>query len=292
MTLLTVSRRIVVGAAGALALAGCSKLGLLNGVNDLTPGDGDVERAAQGVAFGSDPRQKLDVYRPRTASGAPVVVFFYGGSWSSGRRQDYEFAARAFAAQGFVAVVPDYRLVPQVHYPAFVEDGAHALAWTAANIARFGGNPAAIGVSGHSAGAYIALMLALDARWLAAAGAPGVIKAATGLAGPYDFLPFEPGGAGDLAMGMAPDLRATQPITHVRAAAPPVLLMTGDADTTVKPRNSVALTAAMTAAGASAETRIYPGIGHIGILLSISKPFRGRAPALADSAGFLMAHLA
>jgi acetyl esterase/lipase len=291
MPLLTASRRIVVGAAGALALAGCSRLGLLNGVNDLTPGDADVERAAQGVAFGSDPRQKLDVYRPKGVTNSPVLVFFYGGSWSSGRRQDYEFAARAFAARGFVTVVPDYRLVPQVHFPAFVEDGASALAWTAANIAGFGGNPAAIGVSGHSAGAYIALMLALDGRWLAAAGAPGVVKAVAGLAGPYDFLPFEPGGAGDLAMGMAPDLRDTQPIAHVSSAAPPVLLMTGDADTTVKPRNSLALAAAMTAAGAGAETRLYPGIGHIGILLSISKPFRGRAPALADSVGFLGKHL-
>jgi acetyl esterase/lipase len=284
---------LLVGAGGALALAGCSRLGVLNGVNDLTPGDSDVVRLAEGVAFGTDPRQRLDIYAPKAASRAPVLLFFYGGSWSSGRRQDYAFAARAYAARGFVTVVPDYRLVPQVHYPAFVEDGAAALAWTAANIGRFGGDAAAIGVAGHSAGAWIAMMLALDGRWAKAAGAPpGAIRAAAGLAGPYDFLPFTPGGAGELAMGQAPDLAATQPISHVSATAPPVLLLTGDVDTTVKPRNSLALASALQAAGARAETRLYPGIGHIGIVLALSKPFRGRAPALADSAGFLKAHLA
>lgn len=288
-----VTRRLLVGGGGALALAGCSRLGVLNGVNDLTPGDGDVGRRGEGIAYGPDPRQRLDVYAPRNAAGAPVLLFFYGGSWSSGRRQDYAFAARAYAARGFVTVIPDYRLVPQVQYPAFVEDGAAALAWTATNIGRFGGDPAAIAVAGHSAGAWIAMMLALDGRWAAAAGAPpGAIRAAVGLAGPYDFLPFAPGGAGDLAMGRAPDLAATQPISHVSAAAPPVLLLTGDADTTVKPRNSLALAAALQAAGASAEARLYPGIGHIGILLALSKPFRGRAPALSGSADFLKAQLA
>ncbi len=281
----------LVASGTAALLAGCSSLGTLNGVNTLTPGDGGTDRVAQDIAFGSDPRQMLDIYKPSNASNAPVIVFFYGGSWSSGRRQDYAFAARALAAQGFVVVVPDYRLVPQVKFPAFVEDGAAAVAWTAANIARFGGNPARIGVSGHSAGAYIALLLALDARWLQAAGAPGTIKAAVGLAGPYDFLPFVPGGAADLALGGQPDSAATQPISFASGTAPPVLLLNGDEDTTVLPRNATRLADALKARGASAEARIYPGIGHIGILLAISKPFRGKAPALADSAGFLHKHL-
>jgi acetyl esterase/lipase len=283
------SRRGLLG--GALALGGCSGLETLNGANDLWPGDADVMTAAEGVAFGPGPRRMLDVHAPKGAKDAPVLVFWYGGSWSSGRRQDYRFAGRALAAQGFVTVVPDYRLVPQVRFPAFLEDGAAALAWTAANIARFGGNPAAIGVTGHSAGAWIALMLALDPRWLAAAGAPGVVKAAAGLAGPYDFLPFKPGGAAQLALGEAPDLAATQPVTFAAAGAPPALLLTGDADTTVKPRNSLRLAAAMTAAGANGVARLYPGIDHTGIVLALSKPFRGRAPVLADMRQFLQLHL-
>lgn len=283
------TRRWLIGAgivAGLAGLAGCSRLGTLNGVNTITPGDGGTDEVARDVAFGSDPRQMLDVYAPANAKGAPVVVFFYGGSWNSGRRQDYEFAARALAARGFVTVVPDYRLVPQVRYPAFVQDGASAVAWTVANIARYGGDPAHIGVSGHSAGAYVAMMLTLDRRWLAAAGAPGAIKAAVGLAGPYDFYPFEAGGAAEAAFGAAKTPAETQPITYARADAPPVLLLTGTDDTTVRPRNATALAAALTALGASAEVRSYPGIGHIGIILAVSKPFRGKAPAVTDTATF------
>jgi acetyl esterase/lipase len=285
------TRRWLLAAVAMLSLAGCSSLGALNGVNNLTPGDGGVTREASDIAYGTDARQKLDVYTPEKAANAPVVVFFYGGSWNSGRRQDYAFAARALAAQGFVVVVPDYRLVPQVRFPAFVEDGAAAVAWTRANIAKHGGNPAAIGVTGHSAGAYIAAMVTLDPRWLAAAGSPGAVKAAVGLAGPYDFLPFVPGGAADAALGGQADPGVTQPISFASADAPPMLLLNGAEDDTVYPRNAERLAAALTRAGATAEPRIYPDIGHIGILLAISKPFRGKAPALADTTAFFHKYL-
>ena len=296
--MLMTTRRWVLGAGaviGAVALSGCSRLGLLNGLNDVTPGDGGTAREAVGVAYGSDPRQSLDIYAPRDARDAPVLVFFYGGSWNSGRRQDYAFAGRAFAAQGFVTVVADYRLLPEVHYPAFVEDGAAAVAWTRAHIGQYGGDAARIGVTGHSAGAYIAMMLALDPRWLAAAGAPGAVKAVVGMAGPYDFYPFEQGGAAEAAFSVAADPRDTQPIAHVgdavRGAVPPALLLTGGEDVTVKPRNAKALAAALTAAGAIVETRIYSGIGPIGLILAVSKPFRAKAPALADAAAFFHRHL-
>ena len=217
------SRRLFLAATAlaAAALTACSGLDTLNGLNRLTPGDGGVAQVGRDIAFGADPRQQLDVYAPKGRAGAPVVVFFYGGSWKTGSRRDYGFAARAIAAKGFVVVVPDYRLVPQVRYPAFVEDGAAAVAWTAAHAGEYGGDPKRIGVAGHSAGAYIALMLAVDPRWTAKAGAGGAIKAAVGLAGPYDFLPFEPGGAAEAAFGQAADPRDTQPVTHARADAPP-----------------------------------------------------------------------
>ena len=281
------TRRLVLVGAAAL-LAGCTRLGALNGVNAITPGDSGTDRLGADIAFGSDPRQALDVYAAEKGSNLPVIVFFYGGSWSSGARGDYAFAARALAAQGFVVVVPDYRLVPQVRYPAFIEDGAAALAWTVANIGRYRGDPARIAVSGHSAGAYIAAMLALDRRWLAAHNLPSTtIKAAATLAGPFDFAPFEPGGAAQAAFGAAPDIADTQPISHARGDAPPLLLLTGDADTTVQPRNSRALAVRMTALGGQARVIEYPGIGHIGIILALSKPFRGKAPVLVDMAEFL-----
>ncbi len=283
------SRRALLSVSALSAVAAaCSPLGALNGLNRLTPGDGGVTRRVEGAAFGADTRQRLDVYAPKgAASPLPVVVFFYGGSWNSGLRDGYGFAARALAARGFVVVVPDYRLVPQVRWPAFVEDGAAALRWVTANIAGHGGDPARIAVMGHSAGAHIALLLALDPRW----GVAGSIKAAVGLAGPYDFLPFTSGGAADAALGNAPDLQDTQPIHFARGDAPPLLLLHGSEDITVLPRNSTRLANAVNDLGGRAEVKIYPQIGHIGILLGLSKPFRGKAPVLADASNFLLKSL-
>jgi acetyl esterase/lipase len=287
--MLMMSRRSLLSLTAVSALAAaCSPLGALNGVNRLTPGDGGVKRVVSGAAFGSDARQRLDVWAPEGAAGKlPVIMFFYGGSWKSGDRDGYGFAARALAARGFVVVVPDYRLVPQVRWPAFVEDGAAAITWVVANIAAHGGDPARIGVMGHSAGAHIALLLSLDSRWEVA----DRIKAAVGLAGPYDFRPFEPGGAAEAALGNAPDPADTQPIHFARPDAPPLLLLHGDDDTTVRPRNSAALAKAITGLGGRATAKFYPGIGHVGILLALSKPFRGKAPVLTDASNFLLAAL-
>ncbi len=217
-------------------------------------------------------------------------MFFYGGGWNSGYRGGYAFAARAIAARGFVVVVPDYRLVPQVRFPAFVDDAAAAIRWTVDHVGAYGGDPARIAVAGHSAGAHIALLVTLDRHYLAAAGAPGAVKAAVGLAGPYDFLPLDAKSAID-AFGSAPDKELTQPIHFVRADAPPVLLMTGEADDTVKPRNTTALAAALRGVGAPVDVRTYPGVGHIGILLALSKPFRGKADVLEMMTRFLHAKL-
>jgi acetyl esterase/lipase len=285
----SLSRRALLAtgaAASAAALAGCTSLDALNGLNAVTPGDGDTEQSGQDIFFGQDERQALDIYGPKDApTSLPVIVFFYGGNWASGQRQDYGFAARALAARGFVVVVPDYRLVPAYGFPAFVEDGAAAVRWTMANIARYGGDPARLSVMGHSAGAHIALMITLDPQWL---GAENPITAAVGIAGPYDFLPFEPGGVADIAFGHVLDLATTQPITFAGPAKPPVLLLQGEDDDTVYPRNARNLAAALTKAGSSAKTIIYPDLGHIGILLALSKPFRGKAPVLEDATDFLL----
>lgn len=278
-------RRFVV--AGALAIGGCNSLTTLNRLNALVPGDGGVVRRVDGAAYGADSRQKLDVYAPVAAHGKlPVLVFFYGGGWNSGYRAGYAFVARAFAARGFVVVVPDYRLVPQVRFPGFVEDAAAAVRWTVDHVAASGGDPARIGVAGHSAGAHIAMLLALDRRYLAALGVPNAIKAVVGLAGPYDFLPFDQPSAVAAFAGV-PDVHATQPIAFVHADAPPALLLTGDADVTVKPRNTTALDIALRGVGAISEVHMYKGVGHIGILIALSKPFRGKADVLEVTSNFV-----
>ena len=284
------ARRSLLATLGASVAAACSPLGTLNGLNNIAPGDGGVARVAKDVPFGDDPRQRLDVYAPTGGGSHPVVVFFYGGSWASGYRQGYAFAAKALASRGYTVVVPDYRLVPDVHFPAFVEDGAAAVAWTLANIAQHGGDPARLSLMGHSAGAYIAMMLALDTQWLRAAKVdPKAIRAAVGLAGPYDFYPFTYG-ATRAAFGKAPDGKLTQPINFVRADAPPIFLAYGADDRLVLPRNSVALADTLKRAGAPVTLKAYPDLGHVGIVTALSKPFRSRAPVLEDALAFLKAN--
>ena len=273
---------------------GWSPVALLNKVDRLYPGRGDkARRAAEGIRFGPHARHHLDVWVPSHPASAklPVVVFFYGGGWHAGERADYGFAAAAFASQGFVAVVPDYRLVPEARYPDFLEDAALALRWVWQNIAHYGGDPAKIAVSGHSAGAYIAAMLALDPRWLAAVHLPPhTVKAGALLSGPFDFAPFREW-RGRAAFGSHPDPAETQPINHVRPDAPPLLLQHGSSDRLVYAKNSRSLAARLAAAGAPHELRIYQGCDHAGTVVALSRPFRHRFPVLADAAAFLRSSL-
>jgi acetyl esterase/lipase len=280
----TARRTVLVGGIALLAAA-CSPVGTFN----LVAGrDGGSESVADGIAFGAHPRQKLDIYAPvGLPQPAPVVMFIYGGSWNTGSRRDYSFVGRALAARGYVTAVVDYRLVPEVLFPVFVEDNALALRWIRDNIAPYGGDPRRIAIVGHSAGAYNAVMLGLDRRFLRAAGVdPGSVKAVAGLSGPYDFLPFTSRDA-EAAFGRWPRLPETQPINRVRSDAPPMFLASGDADTLVSVRNTRTLAARLRSAGAPVEERIYPGVDHGGTLTPFSRLLRERTPVLDDLARFL-----
>ncbi len=267
----------------SLLVAGCSPLATFD---RLVPKDSGGRRVAEALSYGSDARQRLDIYAPRTAGtgGRPVVVFFYGGSWNSGTRSGYAFVGRALAAQGFVVVIPDYRLVPAIRYPAFVEDGGAAVRWTKGHIAGFGGDPAKLVLMGHSAGAYIAAMLAVDDRWLGRDRQ--AVRGLVGLAGPYDFAPFDVD-VSRAAFGAWPRPEETQPVHWAGAGDPPALLLLGADDKTVLPRNSEALAARLRAGGVPVTLRAYPKLGHVGMILSVARPFRGRAPVVADVAAFV-----
>ncbi len=267
----------VAAALCAALLAGCSAAGLLNAA---VQADGvAVERA---IAYGDGPRRMLDIYRPGTAGPHPLVVFLYGGSWRTGDRGIYGFVATPLAARGAVVVVPDYRLYPEVAFPDFLDDNAQAVAWAVAHAGELGADPKRVFLVGHSAGAYNAAMLALDPRWLARAGLDRArIAGAVGLAGPYDFLPItDP----DIIPVFAPvgDGPASQPVSFVDGRNPPLLLLAGDADRTVRPRNTRSLAARVAAAGGPVQSRIYPGLGHVGIVTAFTPLFRWRAPVLDD----------
>lgn len=243
-------------------------------VDRLTGSERRVALVEQ-ARFGDHPRHTVAVYRTGQADAPlPVIVFAHGGSWNSGDPADYGFVARGLAPEGFVVVLAGYRLHPDVQYPAMVEDTAAAVAWTRTNIARHGGDPERIVLMGHSAGAYNVVMTALDRQWLGREGLDAnALAGVIGLAGPYDFYPFDSDST-LASFGEARDPQRTQPVTHARADAPPLMLLTGEADTTVKPRNTRALAMAMRQAGGAAQTGFYPGMDHAGILLALASPWR------------------
>jgi acetyl esterase/lipase len=260
-------------------------------INLLTPKSLASRRVARGLHYGEHRRQTLDVYAPRSGAGPwPVVYFVYGGSWNMGERGYYEFVGRALAAAGYVVVVPDYRLVPEVEYPAFIDDCAAGFAWTVEHIGRYGGDPEHMALMGHSAGAYNALVLILGQRFLPALGLARHVKAAIGLSGPYDFFPFDVA-ASIRAFGAVPDPRLTQPVNLVRPSLPPMFLATGDDDRLVQPRNTVALAGRLRASGNTVVETHYPGLGHAGTLLAFGAWGRHRGPVLEDCIAFLKTHL-
>jgi acetyl esterase/lipase len=262
-------------------LAACSPVTALNTL--LVPRDG--WHAERGIAYGSDERQRLDVYVPRDAavSPRPVVVFFYGGSWRSGRREYYRFVGEALTSRGYVAVIPDYRVYPQVRFPDFVDDAARAVAWTINSAGDYGGDPGRVFLMGHSAGAHIAALLLTDPHYLAAAGSERQrVSGFVGLAGPYSFDPLQYRTTRPI-FETTPDARATMPYDLVDGGEPPMLLIHGLDDRTVLPINSEAFATRVTAAGGTAEFLAYPDTGHTGIILALARPFR-RTGGLLDAA--------
>ncbi|WP_454885042.1 alpha/beta hydrolase [Sphingomonas oryzagri] len=270
------------GAIFGLLASACSPLKMFDAV---MPKDGGGRLAIRDAAFGPDPRQRIDIYVPTAASARPrpIIVFFYGGSWNSGTKNGYSFVGRALASRGFAVAIPDYRLVPQIRYPAFLEDNAAAVRWVRRHSNEFGGDADRIVLAGHSAGAYNAAMLALDPRWLGEDRK--AVRGLIGLAGPYDFLPFD-GPVVQHTFGAVSDPVSTQPITYVGAGDPPAFLATGDKDETVRPANSDSLARKLRAVGTQVVRRRYPEVGHAGLVTAVAKPLRGRASVLDDAIAF------
>ncbi len=245
---------------------------------------------SQNVAYRAGTRGGMDVYRPEGAKGLPLVVFFYGGSWQSGSKDMYKFVAAPLAQAGLVVAAPDYRVYPEVMYPDFLRDCAAAVAFARAHAVEWGADPRRLYLMGHSAGGYNVLMLATDPDYLHAVGLQrSDIAGVISLAGPADFYPIK---EADIREVFAPavDSPLTQPINHVDGHAPPLLLLHGDRDDTVYPRNSIALAAKVKAAGGDVTLKLYPGIGHVGLITSVAPLFAGNAPVRADVLDFIRAH--
>lgn len=262
-------------------------LSLVGLLNTLSPKPGTSRRLATALPYGSGNKQQLDLYGPTAPGPHPVIVFFYGGAWAEiGDRRDFGFAARALAALGYIVAVPDYRVLPEIAYPAFLDDCALAVHWAIEHAGRYGGDASRLALSGHSAGAYNAAMLALDPRYELRTK----LRAVAGLSGPYDFYPFTED-IGRRTFGHVPDGPATQPINHVAPEAPPMFLGHGNRDTLVGPHNPESLATRLRAAGVTVEVHHYPALGHAGPVMELGSLIRNRSRLFADLRRFLAAHV-
>jgi acetyl esterase/lipase len=264
-------RALLLSLFALLALSACSSRTILN----ATASDSGYS-LSQNVVYDDNTGNRLDVYAP-SGSNAPVVVFFYGGRWSSGDKQEYKFVGQALAARGFVAVIPNYRLYPRAHYQEILDDSARAVAWVHAHISSYGGSPSRIVVMGHSSGAWNAAMLALDPQYMVRAGGNrSWIRGMIGLAGPYDFLPITDPDLRDL-FGPPETFDNTQPVFHVDGNNPPLLLMHGGKDQTVDIHNTESLFDRVKHANGNAEKVIYPDLTHSRVLDVVGVRLQGSA---------------
>jgi acetyl esterase/lipase len=278
---MSVIRRLLEVFFMVLPLVACSPATLLNA---FVPSDGYV--LDRDVVYGEAERQVMDIYRP-VDGFAPVVVYFYGGSWKNGSRRSYRFMGEALARSGFVVAVPDYRLYPEVRFPDFVEDGAKAVRWVSAHAKAYGGDPDRIILMGHSAGAHIAALLAFDERYLARQGMLHTsLRGFVGVAGPYAFDPLAYRSTKPIFSGLA-DTDQARPITFVGGEEIAALLLHGTDDRTVFPKNSREFAARIREEGGDVTLLEYDDTGHIKIILSFAAIFRGRDTVYEDTIVFL-----
>ena len=267
----------------AMLLASCTSLQLA--VANAPALLGNYQRQAA-LRYGDGPRRTLDIYVPRGARAAPVVVFWYGGSFQYGRRENYRFVGAALAQRGLVAVLPDYRVYPPAVFPEFVDDAAQAVKWVHDHAAEYGGDPARLFLMGHSAGGYLASMVALDRRYLTRAGAGDVrLRGLIALSAPHVLLPNTR--LLNIMFGPPWTTADWQPLNFASSTSPPALLIHGQQDQTVDPRNSESLAAALRAQGVDVTLRLMPRLSHSDTIAAFSAPLRRRAPALDETVAFV-----
>jgi acetyl esterase/lipase len=286
--MLTMSRiglRSSVSAGLIWLCSACSPVSMLNSV---IPENGYQYFAD--ISYGETPRHKLDIYLSNHSNPEALrktVMFFYGGSWESGHKEDYKFVAQALTSAGFDVVIPDYRVYPGVVFPEFVNDAALAVSWSYNHLVEFGANPKRLFVAGHSAGAHIAALLALDPLYLKRYQlSPDSLGGMIGLAGPYDFLPLKSDTLKTI-FGPEDERWRSQPINFVDGKNPPMLLLLGDDDSTVWPKNSRNLATKIREKGGNVELVEFKDYDHVDMVAKLAKPLRGDEKLLQTITEFI-----
>lgn len=235
------------------------------------------------LAYGDLKSQRLDVFAPASRGGlAPVLVFFHGGAWVVGDKILCGGFAKMLAEKGFVVVNVNYRLFPEARFPAFVNDGALAVKWARREAERYGGDPQRLFLGGHSSGAHLAALLAMDIRYL---GTKADIQGLIGLAGPYDFYPDRVPVVKPIFRGHIAE-REIMPIAFAATARVPLLLVQGKADPIVPWHTTERMAAAAQSAGAKVQTLYLDHRGHLAIMPHLSLRQR-RDPVLERICAFI-----
>jgi acetyl esterase/lipase len=211
------------------------------------------------VPYGKDPKQRMDLYFPTAkATSAPVLLFLHGGGFREGDRKQYGYVGEPFAKHGIITVVASYRLTPGFKHPAQPDDTKAIVAWIHKNIARYGGDPNAIYISGHSAGAILTADVGVDLAWLDALKVPrSAVRGIVPISGSYDLR-------GSKRLEYVPTPEAEEKasaLLHVNAPAPVAIVAYGSLEARLK-EPSAALVKALTAKGIQAKTLNLEGKDH------------------------------
>jgi len=251
-----------------LSLTGCanSALFLTNHLARL----GNYE-LTESIAYGPQALNYLDVYTPeKLTEKRPVVIFFYGGCWGACNiinKENYTFVAEFLTAQGYVVVIPDYRRHPEHTFTAIIEDAKNAVEWVKTHAASYGGDHQQLFLMGFSSGGHMAAMLTLNEDYLTPETHQS-LRGFIGLAGPYDFEVKKP--YQQSIFGPPENYRNTLLTNFVDGTEPPLLLLYGNDDKLVYPRNLINLSNEVKRCGGQVESQRYEGIDHIGLLASLS----------------------
>jgi arylformamidase len=217
------------------------------------------------IAYGPTLAETLDIF-PASQPGAPVLVFLHGGYWRSLAASDFSFVARGPRAQGFTTVVVDYALCPWVPIEEIVRQVRASVAWVYRHIHLYGGDPARIGIAGHSAGGHLAMM-ALLSEWKECYGLPAdLLRAAISISGLHELEPLR---HSYLQPVLQLDHRTVARNSPTRLAAhvnAPVLLAWGQQESEEFASQARDFAAAMVRAESDVTTFVVPGAHHFSVL--------------------------
>lgn len=227
-------------------------------------------------------QRRLDIYRNMSSGRNPVVIFVHGGAWRGGHRRQYLPFGVCLALQRITAVIPSFSQAPKYLFPEPVRDIAAVVRWVRDNIGKLGGDPSKIFLAGHSSGAQIASLVALDTRYLEFHYLPpSAIRGVIAISGI-----FEVPATFDYAFGGAEARALASPLRHVREKAPPFLLATGGQDSALVRQQNPPFAEALARAGVTVEQELYPEEDHnsMVVLASIrNSPLQNRIRAFVST---------